>query len=98
MSNRENESGTPPPTPEAQGPGIPPQPGGPGGQGDPPGSPENSVSVFNGEGFVFKELTLLFVKAWLVPTSLYLSPRSDRVLGACGSSAHVHGQPRCQPV
>ena len=31
---------------------------------------------------------------WLYPPSLYLSPRSDGVLGACGSSAHVHGQPR----
>ena len=42
--------------PPPQGPGgpgsrIPPQPGGPEGQGDPPGSPENSISVLNGEGF-----------------------------------------------
>ena len=49
--NRENGPGPPPQGPGGPGSRIPPQPGGPEGQGDPPGSPENSISVINGEGF-----------------------------------------------
>ena len=49
--NRENGPGPPPQGPGGPGSRIPPQPGGLEGQGDPPGSPENSISVLNGEGF-----------------------------------------------
>ena len=49
--NRENGPGPPPQGPWGPGSRIPPQPGGPEGQGDPPGSPENSISVPNNEGF-----------------------------------------------
>ena len=88
--NRE-KAGTPPSRPWGPGSRNPPQPGGPEGQGDPPGSPENSMSLSKrGQPGLPPSTGRLY------PPSLYLSPRSDGVLGACGSSAHVHGQPRCR--
>ena len=47
--NRENGPGPPPSRPSRVQ--NPPAARGPEGQGDPPGSPENSISVLNGEGF-----------------------------------------------
>ena len=71
---------------QAQGPRVQESRRSQEGQADPPESRPGSRNPL-----LFKELTLLFVKAWLVrPATVYREAlpsltRSDGVLGACGS-------------